>query len=422
MEPTHPALAAAIDESRLWDRLMRMGAIGALPEPGGVDRPALSAHDATARRLLVAWGRACGLRPASDSLGNLFLLRPGTGPDLPPVVIGSHLDTQPLGGRFDGAYGVLAALEVVAALDDLHFETRRPIAVVSWTNEEGCRFQPGCAGSAGFVGAVTVDQLRAGRDAEGIGFGEALDQMLAGDRADGLAVVPLGFPIAAYLEAHIEQGPQLERTGADVGIVTGMPCLHWYTVTVTGEAAHAGTTPRAARKDALSAACSMVKALEAVTADPQDVLRFTVGRFEVAPNSPNTVPDQVLFTLDLRHPDAAVLAALAARIPAVVASNAGPCRAVVTRTMAAPPRPFDPGLIALLQREATAIDLATLSLPSGAYHDARYLAERAPAAMIFVPCRGGISHHPSEYAEPAHLAAGARLLAAATVAVACRDD
>ncbi|GIX45943.1 MAG: Zn-dependent hydrolase [Candidatus Tectimicrobiota bacterium] len=403
------ALAAAIDEARLWQRHLDMARLGATPG-GGVNRQAFSPADGEARRLLIRWAQELGLAASLDPIGNLFIRRPGREPQAEPVLTGSHLDSQPTGGKFDGAYGVLAGFEVLEAMQRCGMETRRPVELVVWSNEEGSRFQPACMGSVAFIGARPLAELLAARDWEGMTAGEALEAMLA-----TLAEVPrrpLGFPVAAYLEAHIEQGPLLEAAGVPIGVVTGVQGLHRYLVEVVGEAAHAGTTPLRQRKDALKAAVSMIHALEGVMADATDTVRFTVGRFDVAPGSPNVVPSRVRFTIDLRHPEAEVLARLGGQIGPLCQAHARGCAVTVTRLSAVPPTRFHPRIVSLVRHWATALGLPHRELLSGAGHDAMHLAAVCPAGMIFVPCAGGISHNEAESARPADLAAGARVLAA----------
>ncbi|EWY36220.1 hypothetical protein N825_29290 [Skermanella stibiiresistens SB22] len=404
-----------IDEARLWKRHMAMAKIGALPG-GGVNRPALSPGDAQSRSLLARWGDELGFSVATDPIGNLFLRRAGTDDSLPPVISGSHLDTQPTGGKFDGAFGVLAAFEALQAIHEAGVVTKRPIEVVSWTNEEGSRFQPGCSGSAAFTGAVPLDQILQAVDRDGISARDALAAVLASER--GMPVRPLGFPVAAYLECHIEQGPRLEDAGVPVGIVTGMQGSRWFAVEILGDEAHAGTTPRRNRRDALTAAIAMVSALERLMFDEEDLVRFTVGRFEVQPGSPNTIPGRVFFTIDFRHPEASTLKRLGDQVDAVCRAHANPCTVTIIETFNSQPAEFDPAVIAAMRGAAERLAIPTMDLSSGALHDAKFLQDVCPSGMIFVPCERGISHNEAENAKPADLAAGARVLAEALVTLA----
>jgi beta-ureidopropionase / N-carbamoyl-L-amino-acid hydrolase len=420
MEETEPKIAAAraVDEGRLWGRLMALGQIGGTPK-GGVNRQALSKEDAEARRRMVAWARDLGLSASGDDAGNLFLRLEGSDPAAAPVMTGSHLDSQPTGGKFDGAYGVLAGLEALEAIQAAGLRPQRSIEVVAWTNEEGSRFQPGAMGSAVFAGQMNLAEQLAVADSDGITAGEALRDFLAA--TPDLPRRPIGFPLAAYVEAHIEQGPRLEATGKPIGIVGGIQGLRWFAVEVLGEAAHAGTTPVSMRKDALKAAAAMVTALNEAMADAADTVRFTVGRFEVSPGSPNTVPARVFFTIDFRHPDAAVIERLTSRIEPICTEHAGGCTVKVTRTSNVPPTQFDPAVIDTVRRSADTLELPAMEMISGAGHDAMHLAEVCPTGMIFVPCEGGVSHNEAENARPRDLADGARVLAATLIDLAGAD-
>ena len=407
--------AAAVSEERLWRRLMAMAEIGGFAG-GGVNRQALSAEDIQARALLLDWAAERKWHPSVDDIANLFLTRPGREADAPPIQAGSHMDSQPAGGRFDGIYGVLAAFEALQAMDDAGIQTERALEVVSWTNEEGGRFSPGAMGSAVYAGELALEACLEVRDRDGIRLGDALQATLAA--TPGLSRRQFGMPPAAYIEPHIEQGPELERTGHQIGVVTGIQGARWYVVEVRGEPAHAGTAPLRQRKDALKAALAMVHELQALTHDPDDRLRFTVGRFEVRPGSPNTVPAEVTFSIDLRHPDLPVLDRLAPLIPSTCEAAAPPCTVEIARTFERAPSTFPDSMVDALQTAASGLGLPYLRLPSGAFHDANFIADLAPTAMIFVPCRKGISHSPEEDARPEDLAAGARVLAATLVDLA----
>lgn len=410
--------AAAVSEARLWARLMTMASFGARAD-GGVDRQALSAEDIAARAELLAWAEARGYRALVDPAANLFLRRHGRDPNADPIVAGSHLDSQPAGGRFDGVYGVLAALEALEALDDAGIETDRPVEVVAWTNEEGCRFAPGAMGSALFTGECQLTDCLEIQDRAGIRLGDALSATLAA--TPDLERRRFEFPIAAYLEPHIEQGPRLEAAGVPVGVVTSIQGARWYEVEVVGEPAHAGTAPLRGRRDALLAAIEAIRALQSLMADPDDVVRFTVGRLVVEPNSPNTVPARVAFSIDFRHPDQAVLDRLGAQIATTAEAAAAPCALSIRETFYREPVVFPDLITGAIARAARALDLPCLDLASGAFHDANFLADVCPTGMIFVPCAQGISHSPKEAAEPADLAAGARVLAATIVELAGLD-
>jgi N-carbamoyl-L-amino-acid hydrolase len=416
-----PNAVAAVSEARQWDRLMAMAQLGAIPGEG-VNRAALTDLDQQARRLLISWAKPLGLGVSVDRLGNLFLRHEGTEPGLAPVLTGSHMDSQPNGGRFDGIWGVIAGLEAVQALREAGVATRRPIEVVAWTNEEGGRFAPGCMGSMAYAGDQPPDSWDAVADDAGLTFGAELARLLAAE-ADlprrGLGVVDGPAPFA-YLEAHIEQGPLLEAEGLDIGVVTGIQGSRWFGVEVLGKSDHAGTAPLKLRKDAVQDAIRAIAALNALTEDPADVLRFTVGKFEVSPNSSNSVAERVRFSIDLRHPVAEVLTARGDAIAATVQGAMTRCTATVTERFNAAPSAFAPFVVEAVEAAARAQGLGWRRMASGAFHDAQFLSRICPAGMIFVPSRGGVSHHPSEYSSPAQLAAGARVLAAALVDLAGR--
>jgi N-carbamoyl-L-amino-acid hydrolase len=402
------SLASAVNGDRLWRRHMELAQIGATAR-GGVNRQALSPEDGKARARLLGWAQARGFFAGVDPIGNLFLRRPGTEEEAAPILTGSHLDTQPTGGKFDGIYGVLAGLEALEAMSDYGLATRRPIDLVVWTNEEGSRFPPTTMGSAVFVGALPLDRALSTKDAAGISVRDALAQTLAAAPVEGRR--PLGFPIAAYVEAHIEQGPILEANHKVIGAVTAIQGLRWFSIEVEGQAAHAGTTPRRRRRDALSAAVAMVTALEQLMRDDADTVRFTVGRFEVAPNSPNTVPARTFFTVDFRHPDAATLARLGDQVAVVCRANAKGCAVRVDETIRSEPVTFSPRVVSSVAAAARRLGSAHMEIVSGATHDAKFMAQRCPAGMIFIPCRDGASHCEEEEARPDHMAAGARVLA-----------
>lgn len=408
-------LAQAIDADRHWDQILRMGAIGAVEETG-VDRPCLGPGDREARRLLISWAEAAGATVSVDEAGNLWLRREGTQPGAAAVLTGSHMDSQPRGGRFDGIWGVLAGLEVMSALHALDLRTARPIEVVAWTNEEGGRFAPGCMGSMAWSGHTQLDQFASVRDEAGITFGDALAEHLALE--SDLPRRPLGGRPHCYLEAHIEQGPMLEATGRQVGVVTSIQGSRWFTVTLEGASAHAGTAPLSMRRDAVQDAVRAITALNQLTYDPDDVLRFTVGRIVVSPNSSNSVAGRVTFTIDLRHPDGDILGAYGDAIADTVRTAVTSTMATVVEVFRALPIQFDATVMDAVEQAAIDGGVSYCRMPSGAFHDAQFVAGVCPSGMLFVPCRDGISHNVREYASPADLAAGTRVLARALLALA----
>jgi len=418
---TAPNLIAAVSEVRQWDRLMELAKLGAITgadgEPG-VNRPCLSPLDREARRLLIGWGEKLGLVASVDEIGNLFLRHEGTEPDAAPVLTGSHMDSQPNGGRFDGIWGVIAGLEAVQAIREAGVATRRPIEVVAWTNEEGGRFAPGCMGSMAWAHFKPSNTWDAVTDSDGVTFREALDEQRKAE-AD-IAKRPLGGKPFAYLEAHIEQGPQLEAEGKDIGVVTGIQGSRWFIVEIRGETAHAGTAPVSLRKDAVQDMIRAVTALNALMTDPTDVLRFTVGRIEVLPNTSNTVADIVRFTIDFRHPDKELLITNGDAIEPTIRSAVKSCEVTVTERFHALPVEFDALVTDAVEDAAAAQGLSSLRLPSGAFHDAQFMVPICPTGMLFVPSRNGVSHNPAEYTSSTQLAAGARVLAQALAELANR--
>ncbi len=399
--------AAAVSEQRQWDRLMAMAQFGAIPGDG-VNRACLTKLDRAARRVLVGWAREAGLSVSIDEAANLWLRREGTDPAAKPVLTGSHMDSQPNGGRFDGIYGVIAGLEALTALHDAQVKTRRAIEVVAWTNEEGGRFAPGCMGSMSWAGHSPITTWADIRDHEGIRFADALAEHLQ-EEAD-LPRRKLGGLPHAYVEAHIEQGPRLEAEEFDVGAVTGIQGSRWFVVTLTGESAHAGTTPLALRQDAVQDMVRAIAALNVLMHDPEDVLRFTVGRITVSPNTSNSVAAKAVFSIDLRHPDPAVLRARGNAVEGVIQAAVRDVSVSVQETFHALPVLFDSGIISAVERAAGQEKLRCTRLASGAFHDAQFAVKLAPTGMIFVPCRKGISHNPAEYSSPDQLWAGTRVL------------
>ena len=406
-----------IDQQRLWQRLMQMARIGAIPG-SGVNRAAFSKEDIAARTLLVSWARARNFTVAMDAIGNLFIRRAGIDPHAAPVMTGSHMDSQPRGGRFDGIYGVLAGLEALEAIEQAGVKTRHPLELVAWSNEEGGRFPPCTMGSAVYTEAKPLSDFLDVRDDEGIALKDALAQTLAATPA--AEPRELNAPAAAYIEAHIEQGPLLEQEGRTIGVVTGIQGLRWFNVEVFGETAHAGTAPLGARKDALREAIAAINALHELTRDASDTLRFTVGRMLVTPNSPNSVPSHVMFSVDVRHPDPATISRLGEAVEPTVRTAAKHCSVRVTPTLHDDPCAFDPLVVDGVERAAQALTLSHRRMASGASHDAMYMARVCPTGMIFVPCERGISHNEAENAKPEDLAAGARVLTAALLELANR--
>jgi len=410
-------VADRVDGERLWQRLMELARFGAT-DKGGVCRLALSQEEIAARACLVRWGRAFGLAPSSDAAGNLFLALEGREPQLPPVLIGSHIDSQPTGGKFDGAYGVIAALEAARAIAGLAAPPRRTIEVVAWMNEEGSRFAPGMMGSAVFTGKRSIAEIGAVKDRGGCTVVEALENVLAAEPT--LARRPLGFPVAAFLEAHIEQGPLLQDRGVSVGIVTGIQGKRTFRVEITGEESHAGTTPRSKRRDALVSAVAIIAALQRAIWDEADTVRFTIGMLNVAPNAPSVVPGKVVLSIDLRHNEPPVIQQLGDLVADTCQAARGACDVEVTELLYDAPLQFPAAIRRGLSDSARRLGLSAMELPSPAGHDARYMHYVCPTGMIFIPCKDGISHNEAESITPADATAGARLLAEAAYEIANR--
>ena len=397
---------AVVNSERLWQSLMQLAQIGATPK-GGVCRIALSDEDRIARDLFSTWAREAGCEIRIDAVGNIFARRPGTDPDAAPVMTGSHIDSQPLGGKFDGAYGVMAGLEVIRALNDAGVQTRAPIEVVDWTDEEGARFAAGCIGSGVFSGIRDLDAALALRDATGTSMKDALNGIgYAGPHAVG------GFPIKAYFEAHIEQGPILEAEKLRVGAVVGAQGQRCFLITVHGEDGHAGTLPMAKRRDAFIGSAKMAVGLSQLASSYEPAAVITIGHVRVMPNSRNTVPGKTVFSIDSRHPDADVLKKMEEdmlHICAEIAAQDGLTLEIEPVTRAEPVQ-FDEACVEAVRDACRYRQIRFMDIYSGAGHDACKIAAVAPTGMIFVPCEGGISHNELENATADDLAAGAQVL------------
>ncbi|MCS0629721.1 Zn-dependent hydrolase [Telluria mixta] len=395
-----------INGTRLWHSLMELARIGAT-EKGGVKRLALTDLDRQGRDLVVQWAKAEGLAVTIDKIGNVFMRREGTNPSLPPVVTGSHIDTQPTGGKFDGNYGVLAGLEVVRTLNERGIRTEAPIEVAFWTNEEGSRFVPVMMGSGVFCGAFSLETAYAARDVDGKSVGDELKRIgYAGEQ------VPGDHPIGAYFEAHIEQGPVLEDANTVIGVVPAVMGLSWYDCTVTGMEAHAGPTPMHLRRDALQVATTIMQETVAIANRYPPYGRGTVGMVQVFPNSRNVIPGQVKFSIDLRNVTDDLLNTMHGEIEAFVERTRRETGLAIDlqRVSYYPPCPFHPDCVGAVRAATEKLGYSTMDVVSGAGHDAIYVARLAPAGMIFVPCKDGISHNEIEDAQPGHLEAGCNVL------------
>lgn len=404
---------AGIDARRLGERLDAVSRFGATAA-GGLDRQALTAEEIAARRYVLDAARARGFACAADALGSLFIRRQGSDPARPPILCGSHLDSQPKGGRYDGALGVIAALELLESLEDAGVATAHPVEAVAWTNEEGSRFAPGAMGSQAYAGAADPAALLAATDRGGISVADAVAAMRAA--CGPLAVRELGSPVASYLELHIEQGPVLEAEGRTLAVVDGIQGARWLEVRLAGRSGHAGTTPEALRADAGDAAIRAAAAARtAAMTDGDARVRFTIGRIGFEPGSVNTIPAAARFSIDLRHPEQATLDRLEAAVRAAVAAAAPPCTAAIVALMTVPATRFDPRVVAACSAALAGLGQPDVRITSGAFHDAQFIARIAPAGMIFIPCRGGISHAEAEAIEPAHAVLGAEALLGAVL-------
>nr|WP_272209804.1 Zn-dependent hydrolase [Marinicella sp. W31]MDC2875633.1 Zn-dependent hydrolase [Marinicella sp. W31] len=406
--------APEIDGERLLARLDAFAGIGATAG-GGVNRQTLTRGDREARALLTALAKARGFSVFQDDMANLFIRMEGRDSGLPPLLIGSHLDSQPSGGRFDGALGTLTAFEVLESLADAGFQPERSVEVVAWTNEEGCRYAPGCMGSRAFVdGAIPAEwaDLLAGDD--GARFD---DERLATIEALAPEVGhrPLGFPVSAYLELHIEQGPSLESEQIPIGIVTGVQGTRWLEVRFEGQTAHAGTTALQYRRDPLKALTTALSGLYATVMPDDADARFTVGRLAVTPGSVNAIPATASCTVDLRHPEVEILDQLETAIRDMFedAAKAAATELSIRKTLEMSPVRFSEAAVEALHTAASTIGFETKAMISGAFHDALFLSQHAPSVMIFVPCRDGLSHNEAEFVEPEDCIAGAQMFMAA---------
>lgn len=412
----------SINNDRLQNSIAELASFGGRDD-GGVTRETLTQIDLDARRYLIDTARALGCEVTTDDCANLFFRRPGT-TDLPAVLTGSHADTQPVGGKLDGAYGVLAGLEVIAALNDAGITTQRAIEVVAWTNEEGSRFGPGAMGSSAFVDPSRLPAYRAVRDADNITFGDAVDAALLAS-AD-VTHRAMSLPMAACVELHIEQGPVLERAQAALGVVSGIQSVRWYKVDCVGMAAHAGTTPMDERSDAMKAAVAIAQKLYLYAEkEAASNLRLTLGRWQVGPNSVNTIPGNVEFTIDVRCVDAAVLERFELYLTEITTAHQWRGNISFGCFFSRPPTHFPEDMLSLIERACVrAGHLAQRGDPkrltSGAFHDAMYLADHCPTAMIFVPSKDGISHNAAEETAPEDLYLGVQALAYTLVELANR--
>jgi len=395
-----------VNENRFWQSLMDMARVGP-GSAGGTNRQALTDEDAEGRALFRRWCEEAGMDVSVDEMGTIFASRAGTDASAPAVCIGSHLDTQPAGGRFDGVLGVLGGLEVVRTLNDRGIRTKHPIVVSNWTNEEGCRFSPVMMASGVFAGVHTLQWAYGRKDRQGKTFGAELE------RIGWKGVERVGTRrFSAYLELHIEQGPILEAEGIDIGVVVGGQGLSWLQVNLQGRSAHAGTTPMASRRDAGLGAARVAELVHGVAMSHQPLAVGTVGRMELHPNSTNSVPGSAEIAIDIRSPDAAVLAAMEASIREGTEAIAKELRleCAISRLQHAAPVVFDEACVRAVREAANTLGYSRREIVSGAAHDAYWLSRVAPTAMIMCPCVDGISHNEAEDILPRWAAAGGNVL------------
>ena len=391
---------------RLCDSLLSLAKIGATTK-GGVCRLALTDLDKQGRQWVINKALALGLTVTTDQIGNTFMRRSGSNPALAPIMTGSHIDTQPTGGKYDGNYGVLAGLEVVETLNDYQIETDAPIEVVFWTNEEGSRFTPVMMGSGVFSGAVSLDHAYAAKDTEGK---NVKDELM---RIDFLGKEKPGeHPCGAYFEAHIEQGPVLEKQNTVIGVVPAVMGLRWFDCTVHGFEAHAGPTPMDIRMDALQNALGIMQSVVEIAGQHAPHGRGTVGMVQVFPNSRNVIPGQVQFSIDIRHPDSATLDLMTSKLKDYIAQVAAEKSIAIDLKEVSyfPPCNFDTRCIDTIREAAKSLGYSHMDVVSGAGHDAIYMKRLAPTGMIFIPCKDGVSHNEIEDAKAEHLEAGANVL------------
>ena len=396
---------------------MSMAEIGATPK-GGCNRQAMTDEDKAGRELFTRWCERAGARVSVDAIGNMFARREGRAPDSPPVLIGSHLDTQITGGKFDGVYGVLSGVEILRVLDENGIGTNHPIEVVVWTNEEGVRFAPAMMGSGVWSGSLDLNEMYGARDKTGISLESELKRHGCKGRTPARA-----RPVKAAFEVHIEQGPILEAQGRQIGIVTGAQGVRWYDLAIRGEACHAGPTPMEARRDPVAALLPLLRHCYDLAARHAPWARATIGDIRTKPGARNTVAEKALAKIDLRHPETGVLDRMEEELRANVERECGSrkLQGSLEEVWRMPVTDFAPECIRAVRQAAKRLNYGHMNMVSGAGHDTVNLASVAPAGMIFVPCEGGISHNEEENARPEDLEAGANVLLQAVLSMACKE-
>ncbi|MFC1912039.1 Zn-dependent hydrolase [Chloroflexota bacterium] len=400
-----------INSQRLWDTIMETAEFGGTAR-GGVCRLTLTDSDRQVRDWFVKACKETGCSVAVDEMGNIFALRPGKNRSLPPIAMGSHLDTQPSGGKFDGIVGVLSGLEVLRALHEVDFTTDSPLELIDWTNEEGSRFAPTMIGSGVFAGVINLNFAYAVKDRDGKKFGDELERIgYRGKTKCG------NHKLGTYFELHIEQGPVLEAENKMIGVVTGVQGLRWYDVAVVGRDSHAGSTPMHLRKDAMLACARMVEAANKMALNHSPLGVSTVGFIEVKPNSRNVIPGHVSFSVDIRHSEDSELDQMEKELEVLIASIAGDMKleARLEKVCQFPSVQFDGECVSMIRNSVKELGYGYRNLISGAGHDAVYISRVAPTSMIFIPCEAGISHNELEKTDPEQVAAGANVLMNAVI-------
>lgn len=408
-----PAGLPRINSTRLWQSLMTMAEIGATPE-GGSNRLALTDADRAGRDLFVKWCREAGCEVRVDAIGNIFARRSGRHGSQAPILMGSHLDTQATGGQFDGVYGVLAALEVIRTLNDAGVQTDYPLEAVVWTNEEGARFPPAMMGSAVWAGVESLESAHGRVDKNGIRVDDELRRIgYLGEEACK------AHPARAAFEVHIEQGPVLELAGKQIGIVTGIQGLRWFEITIEGTSCHAGTTPMETRRDPVRALAKLIPYFFDMADQYQPLARFTIGRIATSPGAFNTIPNQSILTIDVRHPDVSVLDHLTSTFKDELEEicHQYDLKSSFRTELACSPVVFSVECIEAIELAVSRYGYSNARMISGAAHDSMHLASVIPTAMIFVPCEGGISHNAAERARPEDLEAGCNVLLGAVLSL-----
>jgi len=406
MNSTEKTTALSVNSDRLWSSLMKHGEIGHTVK-GGLNRLALTDLDKQGRDLFIEWCEQANCTVTIDEIGNIFARRAGADNSLAPVMTGSHIDTQPTGGKFDGCFGVMAGLEAIRSLNDLNIQTQAPIELVVWTNEEGSRFPPCMMGSGVFTGKIPLQEALTTTDEQGI----SVEQALISIGYNG-SKHHIGHPVNAYFEAHIEQGPILEDEQKQIGVVVGALGQKWYDIDILGVESHAGPTPMHLRKDASLAGADLIKFINQLALEHAPHGRGTVGCFDVFPSSRNVIPGQVKMTADLRHLEASTLESMAAQLieKTTELQTLYDVQITVTATADFPPIQFNNDCVNAVRDSAQSLNLSHSDIVSGAGHDAIFLADVAAAGMIFIPCENGISHNELERATKEDLAAGASVL------------